>query len=160
MPHVWLPSGVSHTSWYSTMQWKSKQSISYFYPGRKQTAAWITCKIQCRNSLQNAGCNLDGIDWVHLSVFILNRELDCWQVYRIMGLIGCLCFTRCKWNLWLWGLWCQGLPQSLPLSWEAKTHWANGSQQKGSRAREAPLGAASRLGSHEEQMDQVTGARG
>lgn len=53
-------------------------------------------KIQRRNSPQTAGCNLGGIDGVHLSVFIFTRELDCWQVYRIIGLIGCLCFTRCK----------------------------------------------------------------
>lgn len=47
------------------------------------------------------------IDLKYLSLLIFRSVLDCWQVYRIMGLIGCLCFTGCNWNLWLCCLWCE-----------------------------------------------------
>lgn len=36
------------------------------------------------------------IDLKYLSVLIFKSVVDCWQVYRIMGLIGCLCFTGYK----------------------------------------------------------------
>lgn len=49
------------------------------------------------------GCELllGYIDLKYLSGLIFKSVLDCWQVYRIMGLIGCLYFTGYKWNLWL-----------------------------------------------------------
>lgn len=49
------------------------------------------------------GYNLDSIDWVHLSVFISIQEFHCWQINRIRGLTGGLCFLGTKWNSWLWG---------------------------------------------------------
>lgn len=49
------------------------------------------------------GCELllGYIDLKYLSGLIFKSVLDCWQVYRIMGLIACLDFTGYKWNLWL-----------------------------------------------------------
>lgn len=46
------------------------------------------------------------------------------------------------------------IPQSLLLSREGRGLRANGLELRGSRAREAPLGAACRLGSPGEQRDQ------
>lgn len=55
------------------------------------------------------------IDLKHLSVLIFKSVVDCWQVYRIMSLIGCLCFTGCKWNLWLYYLlWEKSLSVVMP----------------------------------------------
>lgn len=49
------------------------------------------------------GCKLllGYIGLKYLSGLIFKSVLDWWQVYRIMGLIGCLYFTGYKWNLWL-----------------------------------------------------------
>lgn len=36
------------------------------------------------------------IDLKYLSLLIFESVFDCWQLYRIMALIGCLCFTGYK----------------------------------------------------------------
>lgn len=50
------------------------------------------------------------IDLKYLSLLIFKSVFDCWQLYRIMGLIGCLFFTGYKWNLWSCYLRCEKQP--------------------------------------------------
>lgn len=70
---------------------------------QNQPTAWNICSFSdgaAKDAVSEDPTNcklLPGcIDLKYLSVLIFKSVVDCWQVYRIMGLIGCLCFTGYK----------------------------------------------------------------
>lgn len=72
--------------------------------GKSQRTSWKIYSFSEDAVLDDpTGCKLllGYIGLKYLSGLIFKSVLDWWQVYRIMGLIGCLYFTGYKWNLWL-----------------------------------------------------------